>query len=322
MLDIIITHYDEPWEVCRRQFEMLAAQRRVNWNHITVTVVNDGGYQIREKHIADLPFRVRQINIEQGGVSRARNMGFINTWEPWVMFCDCDDCFANIYALEDVMACLTPENAEKYDMLWTKVWQDDDQVSEIQDIKIMVFIHGKVYRRQFLLHEGIRFDEELSFNEDSLFNATIMTRTTNERIGQVTTHSPVYAWLKREGSVTEQYGATDKAAWGQFCRNLKVTQQILEHKPEEYQGMVTRAAYDVFYMQMSSKFSPSCKQKLLEAFRPWIRERIFDFGKVDEQTLRKIRDIDRMELLTKEDIGRFDDSPDNVSWYIHGIAEG
>ena len=316
MLDIIITHHREPWEVCRGLFETLAAQRRVDWNQIRVTVVNDGGYILPPNFLLGLPFRVKQYNKDQGGVSSARNYGLDVTWRPWVMFCDCDDCFSNVFALEDIMSVLK----DKYDMMWTKVWEEEKgQVYQIQDVRIMVFIHGKIYRRAFLEEQYIRFDEGLSFNEDSLFNATVMARTTKERIGEISCHYPPYVWIRREGSVTGGNDADDRSAWGQFLRNMRVAEEIREHKPEQYPGMVTRMAYDVFFMQMSSRFTPSCKQKLLEAFRPWIRERIGDFGKVDEQTLRKIRDIDCVELLAKED--RPDIEPETVAWWVKGMAK-
>ena len=102
-------------------------------------------------------------------------------------------------------------------------------------------------------------------------------------------------------------------------RNMRITEEIREHRPEQYAGMVTRMGYDVYFMQMSSRFTPSCKQRLLEAFRPWIRERIGDFGKVDEQTLRKIRDISCVELIGKDD--RPDISPEAVAWWVKKVAE-
>ena len=103
MLDIFITHYKEPWEVCRKQFVMLDMQRRVDWDEIRVTVINDGGHRIPEEHLEGLSYRVQQLDIPHGGISAARNAGIMAAQEPWIMFCDCDDCFSNIYALEDIV---------------------------------------------------------------------------------------------------------------------------------------------------------------------------------------------------------------------------
>ena len=300
MLDIIITHYQEPWEVCKKQFWMLDMQRRVDWSQIRVTVINDGGHRLPEFKLEDLSYPVRQIDIPHGGISKARNAGIDMTDGEWIMFCDCDDCFANIYALEDVQNVVNAEALEKYDMMWTPCYEEDEVNGHIMLIpmyKTFVFCHGKVYRRQFLLDEQIRFPEDLPMNEDSCFNAIIVARTTNTRIGRVFSSVPVYAWVRRDGSVTAKPEAVDLGAVCQTRRNMIVAEENRIHRPAEYPGMVTRHAYDVYYMVHGSRISESCKQEILKEFSPWIRERMEVFAQVDEDTLEKVRGISKYELL-------------------------
>ena len=318
MLDIVITHYTEPWSVCRRQFEMLDAQLGVDWNQIYVTVVNDGGEMLPEEQLEDLNFRCVQVNVPHGGVSAARNAGLDHAQETWVMFCDCDDCFSNVFALADILDVLPGAD---YDMMWTKVWAEraDGRIYQIQDQKIMVFIHGKIYRREFLLAEGIRFDEELAFNEDSLFNATIMTRVPNTRIGEISTYAPAYVWVSRENSVTSGEGAEDRAALGQLKRNMKVADQYRQHRPEGYPGMVTRVVYDTYFMTHTGKYSPSCKQQILAEFRPWIMERYGEFMNVDGKQLRQIREISRDELTLQGEQIR--DEPWRVAGWVTEVMQ-
>lgn len=320
MLDIVITHYKEPWSVCKRIFQTLDAQLGVDWNQIYVTVVNDGGEMLPEEQLEDLNFRCVQLNIPHGGVSAARNAGLDHAEEPWVMFCDCDDCLSNVFALADILNVLQSPAEQKYDMMWTNVWaqKPDGLVYQIPEKKIMVFIHGKIYRREFLLAQGIRFDESLSFNEDGCFNATTMARTVNTRIGEVRTFAPAYVWVRREDSVTSAEDAADKSAIGQFHRNLIVTEEIRRHKPEEYAGMVTRTVYDTYFMAHTRKFSDSCKQEILKEFRVWISSmgRADEFGKVKQDILEKIRAISRQELTVKGDVIRA-----NVGSVISWISE-
>ena len=322
MLDIVITHYTEPWEVCRRLLETLDAQRGVDWSEIYVTVVNDGGRRLPEEKLEDLAFRCVQLDVPQGGISAARNAGLDHAEEPWVMFCDCDDCFSNVFALADILDVLRSED-RKYDMYWMKVWAEDPEkgrIYEIQDIKVMVFIHGKIYSREFLTKEGIRFDESLAFNEDSCFNATILTRIPNTRIGEIRTYAPPYVWIRREGSVTTGEGAEDKSAIGQLQRNIVVANEYMIHKPELFPGMVTRVVYDAFFMVHSRRCSPSCKQKILEIFLPWIREHEGLFLRVDGKTLKKIRMISRDELSGKDE--EICDDPGNVLAWLKMETQG
>ena len=325
MLDIIITHYKEDWEVCKKQFQMLDLQRCVDWEQIHVTVINDGGQHIPEDRLDGLAFPVKQIDIPHGGVSRARNAGIENATESWVMFCDCDDCFANIYALNDIMNILRMKDTEsKFDMLWADCCEEDyingaEMLYMMPYNKIFVFCHGKVYRRQFLVDENIRFDPELRFNEDSCFNAVIIARTPHTRIGQIKTRSPVYTWIRRENSVTMGSDAPDAGAWGQFNRNMKVTEENRLHREwDNYAGMVTRTAYDAYYMLLGKRISLKCKRRISDVFIPWIRERMDVFGKVDAEILDQIRAISKSELIEQDE--NIPDSHEIVRAWVNKIT--
>lgn len=201
MLDIVITHYNEPWFICRKQFQMLEAQRIVNWNEVKVTVVNDGGQRLPDSKLAVLPFHVEQINIGKSGISASRNAGMDNGKEPWIMFCDCDDCFTNIYALDEILSALRKPGAEQQDMMWTDCLTEFGRlVTGIPEKNSLFFVHGKAYRKQFLLDSGIRFDESMTYGEDTQFNLVLSQQT--DRIAKIETSSPPYVWIRRGGSVT------------------------------------------------------------------------------------------------------------------------
>ena len=324
MLDIVITHYQEPWEVCKKQFWMLDMQRRVDWSQIRVTVINDGGYRLPDEQLKALEFRWKaaefgQIDIPHGGISAARNAGIDQLDGEWLMFCDCDDCFSNIYALEDVQNVLRQAEG-RYDMMWTRCYEEDSvggRILLIPQHKTFVFCHGKIYRRQFLREQGIRFREDLRMNEDSCFNATIIARVPNTRVGEVLSHVPVYTWIRRDGSVTAKPEAKDLGALCQVHRNMIVTEENRLHRPEEYGNMVTRSAYDVFYMTHGNRISASCKQQILGEFAPWIRERLAEFG-ADADTVEAIRQISEFELLDHGE--KVQDDPATVRAWVEEIA--
>lgn len=309
MLDIVITHYQEPWAVCKGQFEMLDAQRGVDWKQIRVTVVNDGGHRLPDDRLADLSYQVEQLDIPHGGVSRARNAGLDHATEPWVMFCDCDDRLAGIFALADILNVLGPEAEAAYDLMWTRCWEECNGkdgrpvIFEIPKQKAFVFIHGKVYRRQFLLDQGIRFDEGQEFNEDSLFNAVILTRITNTRVGEIRTTEPAYCWIRRDDSVTLSPGARERSAMGQLTRNMKVAEETRQHRPQAYDGMVTRTVYDAYFMEQTRRISAEGKDALRAAFSPWAADRlcVFSTADVKAETLDKIRAVSREELTDQDE---------------------
>lgn len=309
MLDIIITHYNEPTEIGMPLLEMIGLQRGIKKTDFTVTIVNDGGSRLDDGCLSSLPYDIRQIDIPHGGISAARNAGIDNTKADWIMFCDFDDTFANVYALRDVITILP---ADGYDMLWSRLLIEDfyggkNAIYQSPETQRFVFIHGKVYRTAFLRESGIRFDESLNFQEDSLFNATIVAKTPHTRIGEIRTSSPLYIWVRRENSVTHS-GREEEAIWGHFIRNLKVTEENKEHRSyENYCGMVTRTIYDAYFMIHGSEAGADMKRKIISMLVPWITERLDAFANVPDDILDQILEISKLELGEKNKPCRHED---------------
>ena len=318
VLDIVIAHYKEPWETGRKLFLMIDMQRCIDFSQIHVMVVNDGGNRLPEDELARLSYPVEQIDIEHGGISKARNTGIDHGSEPFIMFCDFDDTFTNIYALRDILSVLPCD----YDMLWTQLLVEDylngrEMLYITPDRQKFVFIHGKVYRRQYLMEQRLRFNEEMSFQEDSLFNATITARTDFKRIGQIKAPSSPYVWIRRQNSVTNS-GRDDEAEYWHFRRNLEVTAEN-EPDPEKYRGMVTRTTYDAYYMIHGRRISIGMKARILAEFIPWITPRKELFGQVSREILRKLIDVSRYELLDPNE--SVPDDPETVKKWLDKITK-
>lgn len=104
MLDIIVTHYDEPWETGAKFFQMLDIQRKVDFQQIRVILVNDGEeHSLPSEYFEGRPYRVTQISIPHAGISAARNAGIEKATAEWICFCDFDDMFADVYSLWSVL---------------------------------------------------------------------------------------------------------------------------------------------------------------------------------------------------------------------------
>lgn len=299
MLDIIIPHYTEPWEVGEKLFSILALQQGIDFSAFRVLVVNDGEEnRLPDECFAHLPYEVEQISIPHKGVSAARNSGIDHATAPWLMFCDFDDTFAHVYALRDILSILP---ADGYDMLHSRMIVEDrtegkDLLTFSPESQRFVFTHGKVYRTAFLDEQGIRFDETMRFQEDSLFNATVIARTSYKRIGEIKSVSPLYVWIRRPASVTNS-GRDDEAMYSHFIRNLKATEENRKNRGYDcYCGMVTRTAWDAYYMLNCKPGSAETKQKIREIFIPWIRARRSAFCQVSDEMLAKIIAVARTEL--------------------------
>ena len=308
MLDIIVPHYKEPWEVGEKFFAMLNLQRGIDFSSFRVTVVNDGEENsLSDDHFSACPYPVRQIDIPHAGVSAARNAGLKAAEAEWVMFCDFDDMFSNVYAIRGIMEILP---ANDFDMLWCKLLTEDlldgrNMIRYSPEKSNFVFVHGKLYRRKFLLNHDIWFDEELIFNEDSAFNAIIHTYVDYKRTGEINTFAPPYIWCRRKNSVTTTPDRADEAMWGHYRRNLKVCEAHEKRLSyDRFCGMVTRTVFDAYYMVHGDEISAAMKEKIKRDFRSFLVQNYVHFGKVSDKILDEIKDISYRELIKKGEINR------------------
>lgn len=319
MLDIIITHYTEPFEVGRKMLTMLALQRCIDFEQIRVLIVHDGTPLFSKKLFKNFPYQVEQITIPHGGVSAARNAGIDNSKAKWIAFCDFDDSYASIFSLREVLNVL---DTDDYDMLWSRILAEDyvdgkQLLYYVPDKQRFVFCHGKAYRTAFLRESGIRFREELVFNEDSCFNAEIIAHTDHNRIGEITSKIPIYSWVRRQNSVTNS-GREDEATYGHFRRNMIVTGEYEKSEDPRLYGMVTRTAYDAYYMVFGRRNSMQMRRRIVDEFTPWIAERIEAFARVDIDTLNEIRQVARYELIDPDEI--VPDSHEEVAKWVQSLV--
>lgn len=206
-LDIIVPHYKEPWNVCKYLLDTIAVQRGILFDKLRVIMVNDGNecvlFGSAENamfHFAEYPFTVDYIVKEHGGVSSTRNAGLDGSNADYVMFCDADDGFLNTYGLHLVFAAMQ----EGFDYLVSnfveETFDKDGNQKIVPHDQDLTFMHGKVYRREFLVEHNLRFDENMNIHEDGYFNMLVYSVTQHEgKMKSITT--PIYLWRWNDNSV-------------------------------------------------------------------------------------------------------------------------
>lgn len=247
-LDIIVPHYKEPWEEGKKLFDMLALQRDVDFSEFRVLLIDDGGeHDISEKVFRQkYPYEVVSIIIPHAGVSAARNRGIRYSRAKWVMFCDFDDTFTSIYSLRSIFDAL---GSDRHDLLWCPFYVElnAEQKRQIRQKFNLIFIHGKIYRRQFLIEHGIMFEESLYFSEDAAFNQLVNMEIEEGRIGEIKSEIVPYVWTFRPGSVTTSPENSLKNHVGLFRRQKYVAMQHLMHGDREaHDALCIRAMCDAY----------------------------------------------------------------------------
>ena len=249
-LDIIITHYKEPWNVGLKLFNSIAMQRDIRFDDVGVILVNDGeDNELPAECFEGYPYEIHQTSIPHGGVSRARNAGLDTADADWVMFCDFDDMFSSVFSLHLIFAAIAEDKGNLIRATFTEETQDDDgNIHLVSHNDDAVFVHGKVMRRSWLKEQGIRFHDKLTIHEDGFFNVLVYTlgRETEQKI-----QTPIYLWAWNGNSVVRKDRSKDYIldTYSHLMRQrMALTEEFIRRqRPDDVLRTVVKTVIDSYY---------------------------------------------------------------------------
>ena len=325
-LDIIVTHYKEPWETGKKLFDSIALQECVDFEDITVLIVNDGeDNDLPEWCFADYPYQIDQMSIPKGGVSKARNAGLDDSTADWVMFCDFDDCFSSVFALYMIFCAI---HEDKYDTLYAafteEVRKNDGQMVLVAHEHDYVFIHGKAHRRQYLVDNKIRFHEKLTIHEDVYFNMMAQRVAKPERIASIKTS--IYCWRWNPNSVVRKDNAEDYilSTYDHLIRcRIALTEGFLERQMMEM-AMITivKTVVDAFYDAQQFVWRKPENKEIVRKAENWVASYLKRYAgyycKADSKTIAGMVKSARENALLK---GTFLIEAETLNEYLKRITE-
>lgn len=254
-LDIIIPHYTEPVSLMDPQFGILRLQRNVDWGDIRVVVVCDGAdINMPDGFGKNEPFQVDVIHILHGGISAARNAGLAYSNAEWIMFCDSDDAFLTTNALSTYMRFATEKKAMVASAFLEESPSPDDGHMRYlwHNGRDYIFVHGKMFRRQWLIDNNIRFNDRLFLHEDAYFVAMARLHLRDSEIGWI--KDMLYLWQYNPNSVTRSYDMFVLETYDQLCKkNAALVDELLRRGMfVPAKGIVCRTITDA-YCRLNSK---------------------------------------------------------------------
>lgn len=199
-LQILVPQYKETDEVIKPLLTSIALQQSINFDDLGIVIVNDGSdVHLSEEFLNSFPFKVEYYLNEHKGVSATRNACLDHATADYVMFCDADDMFYNMCGLYIVMREI---NGDGFDTLMSAFTEEtrDPKTKNIVYVNRDVdstFVHGKIHRRQYLIDNNIRWNDELTIHEDSYFNCLCQHLTKEVKYCGI----PFYLWKWRDESV-------------------------------------------------------------------------------------------------------------------------
>lgn len=296
-LSVCVPHYNEKFDTCRFLFDTLAVQRGIDFSEIEVLIGNDGSEKhLRINQLEGYPYRVTVYNLSHKGVSATRNALLDKAKGEYVMFCDCDDGFCQTYGLHLLFA----KMKEKPDVIISSFVEEN-----IQDGKFLLirhdndvqFIHGKAFRKEFLVKKDIRFKDELLIHEDGYFNNIVC----NEAETYANIENPFYVWRWNDESICRKEDG--ELFLMRTYPNLMATRDAVCEElknrgfKDEYLDSVAKSLVDAYYeLQKPIYYDPMHKEerKLAEqSIQKFYQKYKKDFAKCDIKLIAEIMSISR-----------------------------
>ena len=289
VIDLIVTHYDEPWSIGKKFFDMLAMQRNIDFSDIRVILVQDGKENALpwKDLLNEYPYKIKVASIpEHRGVSTARNAGLQVAEAEWVMFCDFDDMFADVVSIRGILQVLPTDDA---DVIWMKSYREEvARATNIEKNGVFVncldenFYHtfGKMYRRKELRKNKLQFNPDLFYEYESAFNHLALTIIPSHRVLGLTVGFLPYmktlrmdSWRMRESTLQDRLCET-------IDRDIYLAEEYRKRGClREFRNMVAETFYDAYFLLLSDSILDEYhQQNVNERFRPFLHQyrEVFD----------------------------------------------
>lgn len=200
-IDIIIPAYKAQGTILRT-LSSIACQSILP--DLTVTIVNDCCPDGDYRQFVDMfsPYmNIREIKMPQnGGPGLARQFGIDSTEHEFFTCIDADDTFAGALALETMRAGI--QLNPTIQCCVATFSQLEENLTILPHPNDMVWMFGKIYRREFINKYNIRFNDTRA-NEDTGFNTLIRllcSNNPNEIVHWIGEN--VYYWHEKTDSIT------------------------------------------------------------------------------------------------------------------------
>ena len=250
------------------------------YSNIQIILVNDGSNdlsgEICEKY-AKLDERIEVFHQQNCGVSKARNIGLMLAKGEYICFVDPDDYVLPDYVdyliklikINNSDISLTTEffttfKEKKNNKDKIKVVSSEEATILILTYNIPIGVYCKMFKREFLEKNSIKFEEDLQIGEGFNFNTYSFQRANNVTIGK----RKIYFYRRNNPTSATSSFSLKKSENALYAINKIKEKQLIKTKRmnvaiEYALWHTTRDAFDMIVLSKSEKqydnFYKKCK---------------------------------------------------------------
>jgi glycosyltransferase involved in cell wall biosynthesis len=248
-LQILVPQYKETDEIVKPLLDSIEVQQNVDLkNDVGVIIVNDGtDVHLSQELLNRYSFPIEYHLNEHAGVSATRNACLDYATADYVMFCDADDMFYNACGMyiifremenggfDSLVSAFIEESRDPSTKTPTYINHDMDST----------FVHGKVHRRQYLIDNNIRWNDNLTIHEDSYFNCLCQRLARELKYSQTS----FYLWRWRDESVCRRDPKYVLKTYNNMLdsNDALVTQFLNRSRKQDAQFYAVNMIYDAYF---------------------------------------------------------------------------
>lgn len=299
-LQILIPQYKETEDIIKPLLDSIEIQQNVNLaNDVGVIIVNDGtDVHLSKEFLEKYSYQIEYYLNEHKGVSATRNACLDYATADYVMFCDADDMFYNACGLYIIFR----EFDNGFDSFASVFIEETRDPVTKQPVYInhdmdSTFVHGKVHRRQFLIDNNIRWNDNLTIHEDSYFNCLC------QRLAKQLKHcpSPFYLWRWRDASVCRHDPKYILKTYNNMLdSNTALIEQFLSrNRKEDAMFYATSMIYDAYFTMNKDEWLNQENKEYRHATERRFKEYWFKYKQLHDETPLQLKNQVIMALKNR-----------------------
>ena len=250
-LQILVPQYKETEKIIKPLLDSIEIQQNVDLEkEVGVIIVNDGtDVKLSRDFLNKYSYQIEYYQNEHLGVSATRNACLDHAIAEYVMFCDADDMFYSACGLYIIFREI--DKFGGFDALVSAFLEESRDPNDPTNITYLTreydstFVHGKVYKRQFLIDNNIRFNPALTIHEDSYFNCLAQKLAPQAKYSANT----FYLWKWRDDSVCRHDPKYILKTYNNMLdsNTALVTEFIKRNRIIDAQYYITSMIYDAYF---------------------------------------------------------------------------
>ena len=267
-LQVLVNHYKEPFEIIRRLLDSIDEQTGIDGHSVEILVCTDGEeYAFTDSDFVDFKTPIRYFVMPHRGVCMTRNMLLDLSDAEYLMFCDCDDMFSKTDGLKKLIEAAEQTGANVVGSDYSIEHMIRGELVCRPCVKNITRVHGKIFRRSYLIEQDIRYPDEMTFSGDMYF--LYLAYHLTDKIVWLTDNFYTWKWMPE--SVTRGKSHYSVRTYDKMiqCYVLAMRELIRRKRPDLYYTLIMARINGSYFDWYSKKFEDAP-----EEFRATARESI------------------------------------------------